>query len=257
MNEVMVQEKESYGIVFDNEKIKLLKDTICKGSTNEELQLFIHACKRCGLDPFMKQIHAVKRWDSNAHREVMSIQTGIDGYRLIAERTGRYVPGRETTYQYDSNGSLTSATAYIKKLAGDGSWHEVSATAFWSEYVASKKDGTPTNMWATKPHVMLGKCAEALVLRKAFPADLSGIYTAEEMEQASNTPSTISDDEYKLIEAVIEKTKDPQKTRANIAKAVKTTDLRNITREQADRISAWLEKKLDYEKTVDVKTKES
>lgn len=163
------------------EKVDLLKRTICKGATNDELELFIHACNRMHLDPFMRQIHAVKRWQDG--KEVMTIQTGIDGYRLIAERTGKYMPGREFTFAY-KEGKVFSATAYVKKLGGDGQWHEIASTVYWDEYVGKKKDGTFTGMWRDKPHVMLGKCAEAAVLRKAFPADLSGVYTKEEMESA-------------------------------------------------------------------------
>ena len=77
-----------------------------------------------------------------------------------------------------------SATAYVKKLAG-GQWHVVAATAHYSEYVQKKKDGGITSMWL-KPHIMLGKCAEALALRRAFPAELSGVYTPDEMAQAAN-----------------------------------------------------------------------
>lgn len=173
-------------LVMDDSKIELLKTTICKGSTDEEFQLFLHACKRTGLDPFMKQIHAVKRWDSATKREVMSIQTGIDGFRLIADRSGRFCPGREPTFTYDKDGNLLSATAYVKKQTKDGTWHEVPATAFYQEYVQKTKEGKPTKFWATMPHGQLAKCAEALALRKAFPAELSGLYAKEEMEQADN-----------------------------------------------------------------------
>lgn len=184
-NELLIQNHNSM-IEFTNEKLQLIKDTICKGSSNEEFQLFIHACQRTGLDPLMRQVHAVKRWDSNLKRESMTIQTGIDGYRLIADRSGNYAPGKEPTFSYDKDGHLFSSTAYVKKRTPDGTWHEVSASAFYSEYAAMTRDGKPNTMWATKGHIMLSKCAEALALRKAFPAELSGIYTKEEMEQASN-----------------------------------------------------------------------
>ncbi len=176
-------------VTFDDspEKVDLLKRTICRGSTNDEFELFLHACKRTGLDPFMKQIHAVKRWDNVLRREVMQIQTGIDGYRLIADRTGKYAPGKETVFSYASDGTLVSSTAYVKKQTPDGTWHEISSTAYYVEYVCLKKDGLPNIMWATKGHIMLSKCAEACALRKAFPAELSGIYTKEEMEQADNS----------------------------------------------------------------------
>jgi len=167
----------------DPSKLDLIKRTICKGATDDELQLFIHACKKTGLDPFMRQIFAVKRWDASAKREVMTIQTGIDGYRLIADRTGKYAPGRDTEFGYDGEGHLQWAKAYIKKMTPDGQWHEISAIAFWDEYVQTTRDGKPTIFWQKKGHIMLSKCAEALALRKTFPAELSGIYTKEEMSQ--------------------------------------------------------------------------
>ena len=165
-------------------KKDLLKRTVCKGSTDEQFQLFLHACERTGLDPFMRQIYAVMRYDSKEGKKAMTIQTGIDGYRLIAERTGKYSPGRDATYVYDDQGRPFCATAYIKKQTCDGTWHEVSSSAYLSEYMQTDKYGKPSSFWSKMPHTMLAKCAEALSLRKAFPAELSGIYTSEEMAQA-------------------------------------------------------------------------
>jgi len=184
-------EPREVGITFNEEKVQLLRDTICKGATPNELSLFVHACKRLGLDPFMRQVHAVKRWDSDLNRESMTIQTGIDGYRLIADRSGKYMPGKEATFVYDEKKQLISATAYVKKLGPDDVWHEVAATVYYDEYVAKKKDGSPIKMWKEKPHIMLAKCAEAQALRRAFPAELSGIYTNDEMEHA-DTPQVVN-----------------------------------------------------------------
>lgn len=164
---------------ISNSYLNLVKDVYAKNATDDELALFLRTANRLGLDPTARQIYLVKRWDGGLKREVATPQVSIDGFRVIADRTDKYVPGREATFEYEGE-QLKSATAYIKKFVG-GEWHEISSTAYYSEYVQKTKEGKPNSMWQKMPHLMLAKCAESLVLRKAFPAELSGIYTSEEM----------------------------------------------------------------------------
>lgn len=170
-------------------KLDLIKQQIARGATDEELALFLYVAKRAGLDPLARQIYCIKRWDTTLNREVMSTQVSIDGLRLIADRTGRYAPGRAPTFE-DRNGKPYSATSYVMKYV-QGTWLEVAATAHYNEYAQTKKDGTPTRMWAEKPRIMLAKCAEALALRRAFPAEMSGLYTGDEMG-TTDTPTPAS-----------------------------------------------------------------
>lgn len=162
---------------FTEEQIATIKSMYCKGATDDEFKVFLYTCQRTGLDPFAKQVYAIKR------KENMTIQTSIDGYRLVAERTGRYCPGQKPTFEYDKNGKLLSATAFVKKLTKDGTWHTVEAEAAYQEYVQAF-NGKASGLWEKMPRTMLAKCAEALAIRKCFPAELSGVYTKEEMEQA-------------------------------------------------------------------------
>lgn len=184
MSQINLYKKNEF---FDDAKIQLLKNMYFKGLTDDELDVFLHVCKRTGLDPFLKQIYPVKRstkQPNGSYRDTLIIQTGIDGYRLIAERTGKYAPGREPTFVYDEEKRLMSSTAYVKKQTIDGTWHEVPATAFYDEYYQKTKTGEPTRFWKDMPHGQLSKCAESLALRKAFPEPLSGLYTQEEMQQS-------------------------------------------------------------------------
>ncbi len=173
------------------DKIELIKQTVAKGATDLELELFLHACKHTGLDPLMKQIYAIKRWSQADGREVMSFQTGIDGLRLIADRTGQYAGSDEPLFQLGADGFPDVASVTVYKLVGSlkcAFTHSVR----WKEYVQLKKDGTPTAFWVRMPFGQLGKCAESGALRKAFPMELSGLYTHDEMMQADNESKGIT-----------------------------------------------------------------
>lgn len=170
------------GQTYTRDQVELIKRTIAKGATDDELQLFIKTSERLGLDPFARQIFAIKRWDPDTRDYGMTTHVSIDGLRLSAERTRRYMPSEELyEFRYNAKSELVSVVAAVKKLGPDGQWHRVPAIAFFDEYAQTKKDGGLQKNWAEKPHVMLSKCAEALAIRRAFPLETAGVYIPEEM----------------------------------------------------------------------------
>lgn len=160
------------------QQLSALKSLGLAQADTGDLAFFFHQAQRTGLDPFARQIYMINRGGR------WGIQTSIDGFRIIAQRSGQYA-GQTAPYWCGDDGvwkdvwlSSTPPTAakigvYRTNFA-EPTW----SVARWESYAVLNNP-----IWKKMPDVMLAKCAESLALRKAFPNDLSGIYTDEEMSQ--------------------------------------------------------------------------
>lgn len=149
------------------------------------VEAFLSHCHRTGLDPIARQIYCIERGGK------WTTQISIDGARLVAERSKQYQGQTPTEWTADG---ITWVQVWLSKdnpaaarvgVYRAGFQAPLYAVATWDAYNA----GSP--IWKKMPALMLGKCAEMLALRKAFPQDLSGLYSAEEMDQVS-TPAASS-----------------------------------------------------------------
>ena len=165
------------------EKLDIIKNQLTKDLSSTEFLLFIEIAKSTGLNPLTRQIYAVKRGNQ------MTIQTGIDGYRSIAMRSGMHLGTCSGIFQMKDEKFPISAKVIVKKLV-KGSIAEFEATAYWNEY-AQMFGGKLGNMWQQYPKVMLEKCAEALALRRAFPEETALTYIDEEINPSVNLNTNV------------------------------------------------------------------
>jgi phage recombination protein Bet len=191
------------GWAFSPEETQLIKSTCApKDVTDSEFKVFLYVAAQRHLNPLLKQIYAVRR------KGVITHQTGIDGFRATAARTGVHAGTDDAVFEGQAGDRHFSASVTVWKLV-NGVRCPFTATARWAEYLPE-----PPNdfMWKRMPHSQLGKCAEALALRKAFPEDLGGLYTNDEMAQAGP-----------VIEAEASVVEEPKK-KARPAKAAAAPD---------------------------------
>lgn len=175
---------------FTAEDIKIIRSTIVPGLNDNQLKLFLSVVQRTQLDPFARQIYAFASGDR------LNIQTSIDGFRLIAQRSGEY-RGQTEPQWCGADGIWknvwTEKEQPVAARVGvyrEGFAQPVYAVANYSFYAQESKNGRK-NIWDKGGYFMLAKCAEALALRKAFPQELSGIYTDDEMHQAAQPEKNI------------------------------------------------------------------
>ena len=200
---------------WDDQQLAALKQIGLANAPKPELAVFLHYCQRTGLDPFARQIYMIERGGR------YTIQSSIDGLRIVAQRSNEYA-GQAGPFWCGADGVWTDvwlqATPPIAAKVGvmrKGFTEVLWAVAKFESYNANSP------IWKKMPDLMIAKCAEALALRKAFPNDLSGIYTAEEMEQATPASAPTPQPVVEIAEA----------PRVSKASPELTVDLLNILEE--------------------------
>jgi phage recombination protein Bet len=173
-------------IAADQELFELVRGSdLGRDATDSEIRFFLYTARRLGLDPLARQLYMRKN-----DRGRMEPLLTIDGYRAVADRTGE-CDGQEPPLWCGEDGVwrdvwLTNDSPHACKITvyRKGQTHGYTGVATYVSYVVHGPDGEPTQTWSKLPDGMLAKCSEAIALRKAFPKQLSGMYIAEEMEQA-------------------------------------------------------------------------
>lgn len=171
---------------FTDQQIAALRQIGLGANTQADVEVFFHQAKRSGLDPFRREIYMITRKTKNGPKA--TIQTGIDGFYKIADRVTRATGGTwgiPETLWCGPNGQwrdvwLEETPPAAAKVTVERNGSRFTTVATSAEYNA----GSP--MWQKMPARMIAKCAEALAIRRAFPDDLSGLYTSEEMAQADS-----------------------------------------------------------------------
>lgn len=197
------------------EDVVLLRDLIAKDTSPQEFSIFVKVCEATGLNPFAKQIYAIKRGGR------MTIQTSIDGFRLIAQRSGEYAgqagpmwcgPDGEwrDIWLEEDKPPFAAKVGVMRSGFPEPLW----ATVRWKSF-AQYFNGKLSDTWEKMPDLMLAKCAEAQALRRAFPQELSALYTDDEMpapRRAARRPAAVIAD----AQQEAEETTQPRRRSAGI-----------------------------------------
>lgn len=155
---------------MNQSQIDLIKSTVARAASDDELRLFLYRANNLGLDPLKPgQIYFVKYGGNPG-----TIIVGIDGFRALAARTGK-VKGIKRGALRDANGTCIGAWCEVYR---EGWVEPAREEVLLSEYNTGK------SLWAKMPETMIKKVAEVAALRMAFPDELGGVYTSEEMEKS-------------------------------------------------------------------------
>lgn len=167
-----------------------LQNSVFPGAKDESILLAVDYCKARKLDILKKPCHIVPMSVTDAKtgnknwRDV--IMPGIYEQRITAFRTGQMAGQDEPVFGDTITFRGIEAPEWCRVTVYRFINNErcaFSHTEYFSEACATTKEGKPNSMWSKRPRGQLAKCAEAGALRKAFPDELGGVITADEVNE--------------------------------------------------------------------------
>ena len=186
--ELAVVEEKTTQIVENNPVIdeEPIKNYFCKNASASELALGAMICKQQGLNPFTGDVHFVKYGEQK-------MQVVVSKYAFLkrAERNPNY-DGFKAWVESDGEDTIGKCEVYRtdRKMP-------VYSEVYLSEYNQGNK------MWKEKPKTMIRKVAVVQAHREAFPNDLSGLYTEEEISEGNNMSAIMPTKALNVIEQEI------------------------------------------------------
>lgn len=167
---------------------RTLKSSIFPGASSDAVLMVIDYCIANRLDPLKRPCHIVpvevKVGDKYEWREI--VMPGIYQHRTTAQRTGEYlghsVPDYGPIITVGGVDAPEWCAITFYRLHHTGQRIEFPIKTLFREVVAKNRDGKPNARWSRAPVQMLTKCCEAAGLREAFPDQLGGESTSEELD---------------------------------------------------------------------------
>ena len=198
-------DSQPYHIEYTEEQVDLIKRTVARGATDDELKLFVHWCRSSGFDPLRKQAHfqiikskcqdckgaGCARCDKGYVR-VPTFIAGIDGLLSRANEfpdyggiTG-YAVHEKDDFEFDALSGLPVKHHFNSGERGKlvGAWARVnfkggkSPLVIW--YPASEYSKVSGFVASQLPDVMIVKAAMSIAIRRSYPSQFSGVYSPEE-----------------------------------------------------------------------------
>lgn len=186
MSKSLTVEKLAEMTIFEENQIKILKNTIAKTLNDSEFMFFAEVCKATGLNPLLREIHATIHKDRTTGERNLTLITGIDGFRKTAHKTGLYAGRDKAKFEYKEGANEPHSVEVTVYKMVQGVRCPFTATAVRDEYLPNQPK--KRFMWNKMKEWMLEKCCEAKALRMAFTQELSGIYEEGEAHQIGETP---------------------------------------------------------------------